>query len=84
MDNRINEIRRKISALRDEMIVAEGVVRDQVNHDHDCTEAARRLLAMRSEMTELIDQWKAAGGSERLPDVREHLKRQPVVRPKKD
>ncbi|WP_225118008.1 hypothetical protein [Bradyrhizobium sp. BRP22] len=84
MDNRINEIRRKISALRDEMIVAEGVIRDQVNHDHDCTEAAHRLLAMRSEMTVLIGQWKAAGGSERLPDVREHLKRQPVARPKKD
>jgi hypothetical protein len=83
MDNRINEIRRKISALRDEMIVVEGVVRDQVNHDHDCTEAARRLLAMRSEMTVLIGQWQAAGGSERLPDVREHLKRASVARTKK-
>jgi hypothetical protein len=82
MDNRINEIRREISALRDEMIVVEGVVRDQLKHGHDCAEAAHRLLVMRSEMTLLIGQWKAAGGSERLPDVREHLKRQPVARPK--
>jgi chorismate mutase len=71
MDNRINEIRRKISALRAEMAEIEAVVRDQVNHDMDCTADARRLMAMRAELAGLIGGWKAAGGSERLPSVRE-------------
>jgi hypothetical protein len=71
MDNRINEIRRKISALRAEMAEIEAAVRDQVNHDLDCTTDARRLLAMRAELTGLISRWKAAGGSERLPSVRD-------------
>jgi hypothetical protein len=81
MDNRINEIRRKISALRAQMTVVEDAIRDQVNHDHDCTEAACRLLAMRSEMTTLIGQWKAAAGGARLPFDREHTRRRPADRP---
>jgi hypothetical protein len=71
MDNRINEIRRKISALRSEMAEIEAAVRDQVNHDLDCTADARRLMAMRAELAGLIGGWKAAGGSERLPSVQE-------------
>ena len=54
MDNRINEIRRKISALRAEMAEIEAAVRDQVNHDLDCTADARRLMAMRAELAGLI------------------------------
>ena len=71
MDNRINEIRRKISALRSEMAEIEAAVRDQVNHDLDCTADARRLMAMRAELAGLIGGWKAAGGSERLPSAHE-------------
>jgi hypothetical protein len=71
MDNRINEIRRKISALRAEMAEIEAAVRDQVNHDLDCTTDARRLMAMRAELAGLIGRWKAAGGSEQLPSVRD-------------
>jgi hypothetical protein len=71
MDNRINEIRRKISALRAQMANGEAVVRDLVNNDRDCTEAARRLMAMRAELRVLIARWKAAGGGEALPSVRE-------------
>jgi hypothetical protein len=69
MDNRINEIRRKISALRPDMIEVEGSIRDQIKHDLDCTETAMRLMAMRRELAALIVDWKAAGGGDRLPTV---------------
>ena len=69
MDNRINEIRRKISVLRADMVEIEGAIRNQIKHDLDCTQAATRLMAMRQELTALIGDWKAAGGSDRLPTV---------------
>jgi uncharacterized protein YfkK (UPF0435 family) len=37
MDNRINEIRKKIRALRVSMLEAESIMRDQVNRDEDCS-----------------------------------------------
>ena len=74
MDNRINEIRRKISVLRAEMSEIEAAIRSQIKHDLDCTESALRLMAMRQELTALIGDWKAAGGSERLPTVEARLK----------
>ncbi|MBR0798822.1 hypothetical protein JQ615_25885 [Bradyrhizobium jicamae] len=75
MDNKINEIRRKISTLRAEMTLVEAAIRDQVNRDLDCTQASCRLLAMRAEVAELIARWKASGGGDRLPTVRERLTR---------
>jgi hypothetical protein len=74
MDNRINEIRRKISVLRAEMIEVEGAIRNQITHDLDCTESATRLMAMRQELAALVGDWKAAGGGDRLPTVQERLK----------
>ena len=74
MDNRINEIRRKISSLRAEMMDVEATIRDQINHDLDCTEASLRLMAKRAELLVLLGEWKAAGGSDRLPTVEERLK----------
>ena len=73
MDNRINEIRRKISVLRSEMVDLEASVRDLVNRDLDCSEGASSLLTMRVELKRLIGDWKAAGGGELLPDVRERV-----------
>ncbi|AUC97058.1 MULTISPECIES: hypothetical protein [Bradyrhizobium] len=81
MDNKINEIRRRISTLRAEMTLVEATIRDQVNHDLDCTEASYRLLAMRAEVAELIGRWRAAGGGDRLPTVRERLSRSYGDRP---
>lgn len=75
MDNKINEIRRKISTLRAEMSLIEASIRDQVNRDLDCSDASYRLMAMRTEVAELIGRWKAAGGGDRLPTVRERLSR---------
>jgi hypothetical protein len=40
MDNKINEIRRKISFLRSEMLVLEDAIRAQVSRDEDCSVSA--------------------------------------------
>jgi hypothetical protein len=74
MDNRLNKIRKEMSVLRVEMQRAEEIIRDQVNHDQDCTEAALRLMAMRAAMTTLIREWTLLGGLARLPTVEERLK----------
>ena len=68
MDNRINEIRRKINVLRSSMIELEAQVRDQISVGLDCSQAASEQLAARREIARLIGEWKAAGGGDRLPD----------------
>ena len=74
MDNRLNEIRRKIRALRSDMLVAGDIIRKQINQDEDCTEVSLRLMAMRTTMLSLIGERDKLGGSERLLDVEEQLK----------
>jgi hypothetical protein len=74
MDNRLNEIRRKISTLRRGMLSMEGSIRGQVNSDRDCTESALRLMGMRQEMTSLVREWALLGGGERLPTIQERLR----------
>ncbi len=64
MDNRINEIFRKISTLRSGMPDLEAAVRDQVNCGLDCTENSLRLIGMRKELAHLVGEWKAAGGGD--------------------
>lgn len=73
MDNRLNKIRKEMSVLRVDMLRAEEVIRDQVNRDRDCTEAALRLLAMRAAMTALVREWTLLGGLAQLPTVEERL-----------
>jgi hypothetical protein len=74
MDNRLNKIRKEMSVLRADMLRAEDVVREQVNCDKDCTEAALRLMAMRAGMSALVKEWTMLGGLARLPTVEERLK----------
>jgi hypothetical protein len=93
MDNRINEIRRRISQLRARMLDLETLARDQIALDLDCSEAAGQQLDIRREIVRLIGDWKAAGGGHRLPDpavsrrvgksklARPGLKSGPGVRP---
>jgi hypothetical protein len=83
MDNRINEIRHKMSALRAEIVRVEDTMHDQISHDLDSRESALRLMAMRTEMAALVADWKAAGGSESLPTIQERLKanNRPVQKP---
>jgi hypothetical protein len=68
MDNRVNEIRRKISLLRARMLELELLVRNQVAHDLDCSLAAGEQLSARREIARLIGEWKAAGGGDLMPD----------------
>ncbi len=84
MDNRINEIRRKISSLRAQMVRVEDGMRDQIRHDLDSTESALQLMAMRTELAALVANWRAAGGSEPLPTIQERLKanHRPAQKPK--
>jgi hypothetical protein len=74
MDNKLNEIRRKISRLRAEMLSLQEEIRALVNHDQDCSEPAQRLLDMRAEMVELITQRNAMGGGEVCPNIAERLR----------
>ena len=74
MDNKLNEIHRKIRFLRQEMLSAEGTIRKQVNRDEDCSEASMQLMAMRVVMLGLIAERNRLGGEERLLDVDQRLK----------
>jgi len=71
MNNKLNEIRRKIRFLRSEMLSAEATIRKQVNQDEDCSEASMQLMAMRVVMLGLIAERNRLGGEERLLDVDE-------------
>jgi hypothetical protein len=74
MNNKLNEIRRKIRMLRMEMLSAEDNIRKQVNRDEDCSVAAAHLMAMRVAMVGLIGERNRLGGEERLLNVDERLK----------
>ena len=74
MDNKLNEIRRKIKFLRAEMLGAEDNIRKQVNRGEDCSEAAVHLMSMRVVMLGLIGERNRLGGEERLLNVDERLK----------
>ncbi|MBV8923944.1 MAG: hypothetical protein JOZ74_01105 [Bradyrhizobium sp.] len=74
MDNRLNRIRREMNALRVEMLRVEEEIRDQVNHDLDCTASARLLMAMRATMSALVREWTQLGGIACLPTIEERLK----------
>jgi hypothetical protein len=64
MDNRINEIRKQIRALRTSMIEAEAVMRAQINRDEDCSFVAGEVLRMRSVMSRLVAERTELGDRE--------------------
>jgi hypothetical protein len=75
MDNKINEIRRKISFLRSEMLNFEDKIRRHISRDEDCSAASLRLMMeMRVQITALIRDRNALGGHERMLNVDERLK----------
>ena len=74
MDNKLNDIRRKISFLRSEMLRAEDAIRKQINRNEDCTVASLQVMATRTALLVLISERNRLGGSERLLDVDEMLK----------
>lgn len=81
MDNRLNQIRKEMNALRADMLRAEAVIRHQVNHDQDCTRAALRVMAMRARMSALVREWTRLGGIARLPTIEERLKGRRGMKP---
>jgi hypothetical protein len=83
MDNRINENRKKIRLLRTTMLEAEAAIRGQIGRDEDCTENALRLMAMRTEMSDLSKE-RARLGDDKEPILIERLmqrRRSSAVRP---
>jgi hypothetical protein len=74
MGQKLNDIRRKISRLRAEMLSLQEDMRALVNHGLDCSEPSIRLMAMRVAMVDLIRQRNALGGMEVCPNLAERLK----------
>ena len=64
MDNRINEIRKQIKALRVSMLEAEAIMHDQINRDHDCSFVAEEILKMRAVMSLLVEERTRLGDHE--------------------
>ena len=60
------------------MADVEASVRDIVERDCDCTERALAQMDLRRKINLLIGEWKAAGGSSVLPDVRDRVRLRPV------
>ena len=64
MDNRINEVRRTIRALRVSMREAEAIMHEQINRDEDCSFVAQEVIKMRSVMSGLAKERTALGDNE--------------------
>ncbi len=56
------------------MADVEASVRDLVNRDRDCTERAQAQMDLRRKINLLIGEWKAAGGCDVLPDIRDRVR----------
>jgi hypothetical protein len=64
MDNRINEIRRIIRALRVSMREAEAIMHEQINRDEDCSFVAGEVMKMRTVMSGLVQERAALGDTD--------------------
>ena len=64
MDNRINELRRTIRALRVSMREAEAIMHEQINRDEDCSFLAQEVIKMRAVMSLLVKERTALGDNE--------------------
>ena len=64
MDNRINELRKLIRALRLSMLEAEAVMREQINQDLECAFVAGEILKMRTVMSVLVRERESLGDRE--------------------
>jgi hypothetical protein len=77
MDNRINQIRKQIRALRVSMLEAEVVMREQVNRDEECSFVAEEILKMRVVMSLLVEERSLLGDREPI------LVNSVVIRPRR-
>ncbi|KRQ05601.1 hypothetical protein ACNJX9_29600 [Bradyrhizobium sp. DASA03076] len=60
------------------MADVEASVRDLINRDRDCSERAQAQIQLRRKINLLISEWKAAGGGEVLPDIRDRVHLRPL------
>lgn len=60
------------------MADVEASVRDLVNRDRDCAERAQAQMDLRRKISLLVGEWKAAGGGEVLPDIRNRVRLRPL------
>lgn len=82
MDNRINEIRKQIRALRVSMLEAEAVMHEQINRDEDCSFTAEEILKMRTVMSLLVEERSQLGDHEPIMVNRFFIpRRAPAVKP---
>ncbi|MCK1303871.1 hypothetical protein IVB33_17605 [Bradyrhizobium sp. 24] len=56
------------------MADVEAAVRELVERDRDCTEKALAQMDLRRKINLLIGEWKAAGGGDVLPNVRDRMR----------
>ncbi|MDH2343682.1 hypothetical protein QCM77_13845 [Bradyrhizobium sp. SSUT18] len=56
------------------MADVEASVREFVDRDRDCTEKALAQMDLRRKINLLIGEWKAAGGGDVLPNVRDRVR----------
>jgi hypothetical protein len=64
MDNRINEIRKRIRALRVSMLEAEAIMHEQINRDEECSFVAGEILKMCAVMSVLAREKESLGDRE--------------------
>jgi hypothetical protein len=61
MDNKINDLRRKIKALREAMLITQRAMQAEIACDRDCSHAALELLGLRTRMARLVDERRTFG-----------------------
>jgi hypothetical protein len=82
MDNRINQIRKRIRALRVSMLEAEAVMRAQINRDEECSFVAEEILRMRAVMSLLVEERSLLGDREPILVNSVFIRhRRPAVKP---
>jgi hypothetical protein len=64
MDNRINEMRKRIRALRVSMLEAEAVMHEQINRDEEYSFVAGEILKMCGTMSVLVREKESFGDRE--------------------
>jgi hypothetical protein len=82
MDNRINEIRKLIRALRLSMLEAEAIMREQVNQDLACAFVAEEILKMRAVMSVLVREREMLGDREPILVKSFFIPRRPPAAPR--
>lgn len=80
MDNRINQIRSIIRALRVSMRQAEAVMHEQIKRDEDCTDVAIEIMKMRAVMSGLAQERTRLGDNEPIIVRSFFIPRQPAQR----